>query len=251
MAETKRYYWLKLKEDFFGDKPIKKLRKIAGGDTYTIIYLKLMLLSLKENGRLFYEGVEDSFYEELALEINEEADNVRFTLLYLQKTGLLEEISDKESFLTRIPECVGSETEKAELMRKKRAREKAKALENGNNVTNALPPVTKCYTDIDIEKDKEINNIIGDKPKRTRFTPPTIEEVQAYCVERQNKVDAERFIDYYTSNGWMVGKNKMKDWKSAVRTWERNGYNISPKTTADKNNNFYFNRDEDSLDDVF
>ena len=62
-----------------------------------------------------------------------------------------------------------------------------------------------------------------DKPKRTRFIPPSREEVQAYCVERKNNVDAERFIDYYTSNGWMVGKNKMKDWKASVRTWERNG----------------------------
>lgn len=59
--------------------------------------------------------------------------------------------------------------------------------------------------------------------KRKRFVPPTLEEVQAYCRERQNGVDAERFIDYYTSNGWQVGKNKMKDWKAAVRTWERNG----------------------------
>ena len=63
-----------------------------------------------------------------------------------------------------------------------------------------------------------------DKPPRKRFTPPSREEVQAYCIERNNNVDAERFIDYYTSNGWMVGKNHMKDWKSAVRTWERNGY---------------------------
>lgn len=60
--------------------------------------------------------------------------------------------------------------------------------------------------------------------KRKRFTPPTLEEVKAYCLERKNNVDAERFIDYYTSNGWQVGKNKMRDWKAAVRTWERNGY---------------------------
>ena len=50
---------------------------------------------------------------------------------------------------------------------------------------------------------------------------PTLEEVKAYCSERGNKVDPERFIDYYTSNGWKVGKNPMKDWKAAVRTWER------------------------------
>lgn len=55
-----------------------------------------------------------------------------------------------------------------------------------------------------------------------RFVPPTVEEVRAYCSERQNTVDAQRFVDYYTSNGWLVGRNKMKDWRAAVRTWERN-----------------------------
>ena len=77
---------------------------------------------------------------------------------------------------------------------------------------------------------KEINNYIGGK-KQSRFSPPTLDEVQAYCKERGNNVDAERFIDYYTSKGWMIGKNKMKDWKASVRTWERN----STKTTAQAN----------------
>lgn len=74
----------------------------------------------------------------------------------------------------------------------------------------------------------------GNKPqKRKRFTPPTLEEVQAYCNERNNNVDPQHFIDYYTSNGWQVGKNKMKDWKAAVRTWERNGYS-KPKSNTNK-----------------
>lgn len=60
--------------------------------------------------------------------------------------------------------------------------------------------------------------------KKKSFTPPTVEQVEAYCLERKNKVDAQRFVDYYTANGWQVGKNKMKDWKAAVRTWERNTY---------------------------
>ena len=130
-------------------KEIKKLRKISGGDTYTVIYLKLMLLSLRDSGKLYYENIEESFYEELALEIDEEADNVKFTLLYLKQTRLLEEVSETEAFLTRIPECVGSETRQAEIMRRKRARN---AL-IGNNVTNALPPVTICYTEIEIKKE--------------------------------------------------------------------------------------------------
>lgn len=61
----------------------------------------------------------------------------------------------------------------------------------------------------------------GRKRPPTRFVPPTVEEVRAYCQERKNSVDPERFVDYYKSNGWKVGKNPMKDWKAAVRTWER------------------------------
>lgn len=55
----------------------------------------------------------------------------------------------------------------------------------------------------------------------TRFSPPALEDVEEYCKSRKNSVDAQRFIDYYTANGWKVGKNPMKDWKAAVRTWER------------------------------
>ena len=64
--------------------------------------------------------------------------------------------------------------------------------------------------------------------KRKRFNPPSLEDVKAYCIERKNNVDPNKFIDYYESNGWMVGKNKMKDWKAAVRTWEKTSYG-SPK----------------------
>ena len=90
----------------------------------------------------------------------------------------------------------------------------------------------------EIEKEKEIvlgeDNVKSDKPTRTRFVPPTLEEVQAYCLERNNNVDAERFIDYYTSNGWMVGKNKMKDWKASVRTWEKTNSTSSYNSTSAK-----------------
>ena len=54
-----------------------------------------------------------------------------------------------------------------------------------------------------------------------RFVPPTVDEVRVYCQDRQNGIDPQRFIDHYTSNGWMVGRTKMKDWQAAVRTWEQ------------------------------
>lgn len=75
------------------------------------------------------------------------------------------------------------------------------------------------YNNDNKENNKENNNIGGNK--NLRFLPPTLEEVQAYCQERGNDVDAEKFINHYTANGWMVGKNKMKDWKASVRTWEK------------------------------
>ena len=73
---------------------------------------------------------------------------------------------------------------------------------------------------------------LDNKPKRKRFSPPTLEEVKAYCDERKNRVDPQRFIDYYESNGWKVGKNPMKDWKAAVRTWERGNYS-KPTTVVE------------------
>lgn len=68
------------------------------------------------------------------------------------------------------------------------------------------------------KKEKDISNDISKKS----FAPPTVDEVREYCRSRNNFVDPERFIDFYSAKGWMVGKNKMKDWKAAVRTWERN-----------------------------
>ncbi len=78
----------------------------------------------------------------------------------------------------------------------------------------------------------------GHKPTRAkRFIPPTVDEVRAYCQERQNGVDPQRFVDYYSSNGWMVGKNKMKDWKAAVRTWEQKDKPKGRSAARPKNSN--------------
>ena len=80
------------------------------------------------------------------------------------------------------------------------------------------------------------------KPKTTRFVKPTLEEIDKYCRSRGNNIDARKFFDYYESNGWKVGKNPMKSWEAAVRTWERSEYNtqyeyvpVAPKI-ADMNN---------------
>ena len=70
-----------------------------------------------------------------------------------------------------------------------------------------------------IDKDSKWESVRGEKSKR--FYPPTLDEVRQYCEERKNNIDPMAFIDFYSSKGWMIGKNRMKDWKAAVRTWER------------------------------
>lgn len=121
---NKKYYWLKLKEDFFRDKKMKKLRKIAGGDTYTIIYLKMQLLSLKNEGTLIFEGVEDNFAEEIALEIDEDIENVKVTLMFLLKNGLLEEVEQNHYIMTETIQCIGSESSSKERVKAHRERKK-------------------------------------------------------------------------------------------------------------------------------
>ena len=73
---------------------------------------------------------------------------------------------------------------------------------------------------------------LEDKQVYTRFVKPTLEDVQAYCQERNKGVDAQKWYDYYSANGWKVGKNPMKDWKAAVRTWERSGNNGGARSVS-------------------
>lgn len=213
MAEGKRYFWLKLYDDFFGSMRIKKLRKMAGGDTFVIIYLKMQLKAMKHDGIIQFRGVEQDIVDELALDLDEEPDNVRLTLAYLLSCGLAESNQNLDLFLPYSVECVGSETASTQRWREWKNR---KALES-----NTTPTLPQQNANVEIEKKRDRDREEIEKKRATRFTPPTLEEVKAYCSERGNHVDAERWFDYYTSNGWKVGKNQMKDWKAAVRTWER------------------------------
>lgn len=219
MSEPKRYFWLKLHKDFFQRKEIKRLRKIAGGDTYTIIYLKMLLRSIMSDGKLYFDGLEDDFASELALDLDEKEENVQITIQYLLKSGLLEMCSDEEYYLPDTKDSTGCETAAASRMRKCRA--KKDKLER-NNVTPMLQSgYGEIEKELEIEKDSSAKSTTT---KRKRFEKPTISDIEQYCMERNNNVNAEQFFDYYESNGWKVGKNSMKDWKAAVRTWERSEY---------------------------
>lgn len=144
---NRRYYWLQLAQDFFKSKEMKLLRKMPGGDTYTIIYLKLMLISLEDSGKIYFEELAQDLAEEMSLLIDEDTEAVRMTLMFLSQKGLLTKHSDYEFFLEQVPEMIGSETASTRRSRKHREQ---KALQCNTNAT-------KCNGDIDIDKEKKLD----------------------------------------------------------------------------------------------
>lgn len=124
----------------------------------------------------------------------------------------------------------------AETTEKRRKAGEAGAQKRWGSIANDSKAIDDMASDSKngYSKSKSESKSKSNTPKgvnNRRFTPPTPEEVKAYCQERNNGVDADRFVDYYTSKGWKVGNQPMKDWKAAVRTWERSGYNNAPAQT--------------------
>ena len=109
--------------------------------------------------------------------------------------------------------------------------------ENGAYSLNddfGIPTVNQVVHQLDtqVRLGKDSIGKDSEDEKNSRFTPPTLEQVSLYCFQRNNKVDAQRFIDFYESKGWLIGKNKMKDWKAAVRTWESKEQSTNTKQLA-------------------
>ena len=150
--ENKRYYWMKLHDNFFQNKAIKKLRRIAGGDTYTIIYLKMMLATLKTGGKLYFDKIEDEMYKEVALEIDEDEDNVKVTLAFLVNNGLVEVVDEETLFIPAVPSNTESLT--ASSLRSRDCRERKKVLQC--NAT-ATPLQQLCSVEIEKEIEKDID----------------------------------------------------------------------------------------------
>ena len=220
MADTKKFYWLKLKRDFFKRHDIRIIEEMENGKDYILFYLKMLLESIDHEGNLRFSETIPYNEKMLSVITNTNIDIVRSAMKVFIELNMIEILEDSTIYMSEVLKLTGSETAGAERVRKHR---QMKVLQSNAGVTT-------CNTEIEIDKEVELDKEIEIKGKpsaRTRFIPPKREEVQAYCQERQNDVDVERFVDYYTSNGWMVGKNRMKDWKAAVRTWEKNGYGKS------------------------
>ena len=209
MASVKRFFWLKLKEDFFKQKEIKLLRKIAGGDTHTIIYLKILLLSLKNNGKVYFEGVTDNFFEEIALEIDEDIENVAICMKFLEQKGLLIYDTEDSASLTAIPEMIGSESESARRMRKHRQNN---VLQEKTSHCNAEP--SQCDKNVTTEKELEKELEIEKEKELQQETEPS------------GQLSLSSLFEFWESNGFgMLAPKTRQDLAYWVKDFQELGAN--------------------------
>ena len=190
MAEEKRFFWLKLKENFFDEKYIKALRRLPQGDSLVIVYLKMQLKSLKTEGIIKYEGILPDSISELALVLDEDENIVKLTVEALVRYGVIERWENETFYMSAMQQLIGSETQAAARVRKHR---EAKALQcNGD--------VTKCNTEIEKEKeieiDKEKDNISVEFETLWKMYPRKVGKeaaLRAYTKARSDKKDPTTF----------------------------------------------------------
>lgn len=223
LKENKRYYWLQLKEDFFASKEMKLLRRLPGGNEHTIIYLKIMLASLQDGGKIYFENLGHDLAEEISLLIDEDIEAVRMTLLFLTNKQLLTTKDKFEFQLEQVPELIGSET--ASTRRSRKYRDMQKALQCNTNAT-------ECNGDIDIDIDKDIDIEL----ERDKKSLVTISEIYQSKIGVIDGGQFQQLTEYVTLDGMDVdvviraiteaadnGKRNFKYILAILRNWKQNG----------------------------
>ena len=157
---NRHFYWIKIQESFFKQKELNKLRRMPKGDTYVIIYQKLLLRAILETDKLYYDGVEEDLATELAYEIDEDVDAVKVTVDFLTKNKLMFQTGDNEYILIAASELAGKESDSASRMRRHRqaalrAGESDPLLNERHNVTDERHNVQKCDVEKEIESESE------------------------------------------------------------------------------------------------
>ena len=228
MSDNKKYYYLRLKDNFFDSDELKILESMKDGYLYSNILLKLYLRSLKNDGKLVVNDRIPYNAEMLASVTGHQVGTVKQALSMFKDLGLIDVLENGAIYMLDIQNFIGRGSSEADRKREYRQRiesDRTNVQTNLRQISDKNPPEIEIELEKDIEIEKEIHSSAkSTTTKRKRFEKPTLSQITQYCLERNNNVNAEQFYDYYESNGWKVGKNAMKDWKACVRTWERNEY---------------------------
>ena len=238
MSDNKKYYYLRLKDNFFDSDELKILESMKDGYLYSNILLKLYLRSLKNDGKLVVNERIPYNSEMLASVTGHQVGTIKQALSMFKELGLIEVLENGAIYMLDIQNFIGKGSTEADRQRLYDRRISEERKQNKLTQSRNLEEICKKSTpeiEIELEKDIEIEKEIHSSAKSTttkrkRFEKPTLSQITQYCFERNNNVNAEQFYDHYESNGWKVGKNAMKDWKAAVRTWEKNNYNKPAKS---------------------
>lgn len=220
--------WLQVHQELGRHPKIKRLSKALGVTTPTaighLLYLWWFALDYAQDG-----DISAFSPEEIAEAALWESDASKF-LSAMTNCGFIDNstdgmsaIHDWDDYAGALMDRLNAQREQSRI-RQQRYRERQRETDDNALVTRDVThSVTGCHA-LREDKKREEKSIqeeskrTADKPRR--FTPPSVKEVAAYCVERSNSVDPQRFVDYYESVGWCIGKKSMRDWKAAVRTWE-------------------------------
>lgn len=227
MSDNKKYYYLRLKDNFFDSDELKILESMKDGYLYSNILLKLYLRSLKNDGKLVVNDRIPYNAEMLASVTGHQTGTVKQALSIFKDLGLIDVLENGAIYMLDIQNFIGKGSSEADRKREYRQRietDRTNVQTNLRQISEKSPPEIEIELEKEIKIEKEIDSSASTTTKRKRFEKPTLSEIEQYCIERNNNINAEQFFDYYESNGWKVGKNSMKDWKAAVRTWERSEY---------------------------
>lgn len=231
--KTKIYFWLRLDNNFFKNLAIKQLRRMSGGDTYVLIYQKMMLQSLENQGYIYFEGVLDSLAEEIAMALDENVEDVQVTIAYFQSKGLLQIGEENEIFLEQVPMLLDQETNWNRYKRQQN-----KKLEKFQPLSNHLP------TDIDIEID--IKNSKSKNKNQNKNAAADFSEIYSYYQQEIGILSpnqAEQLADYLKLDNFepellkraidKASNNAKRSFgyvNSILRNWKQNGITTLTQT---------------------
>ena len=231
----KRYYWLKLPRDFFKRHDIKFIKTLPNGRDIAFFYTELMAESVDHEGELRFSPEIPYTNSMLAaltdtpIEIVEEAMKVlkEFKLVIISDDGTI--------ILPKVIKMIDSASDTDDARRQRRCRERKKEERDKmshENVTSVTDAVTKDNESKSKSKSKSKNIKENIQEKSSHFVPPTLDEVKAYCQERNSCVDPVKFFDYFTTGNWRDARgNPVKNWKLKIITWESKNDGNSSKTT--------------------
>ena len=235
--KTKIYFWLRLDNNFFKNLAIKQLRRMSGGDTYVLIYQKMMLQSLENQGYIYFEGVLDSLAEEIAMALDENVEDVQVTIAYFQSKGLLQIGEENEIFLEQVPMLLDQETNWNRYKRQQN-----KKLEKFQPLSTHLP------TDIDIEIDIKNSKNNSNSKNQNKNAAADFSEIYSYYQQEIGILSpnqAEQLADYLKLDNFepellkraidKASNNAKRSFgyvNSILRNWKQNG--ITTLTQADE-----------------